>query len=193
MRALSVALLLGLFASAGLSQATEPTSPGGTPAPTAPEAPTAPAGKAPGFTLRDLDNQEVRLADMEGKVTLLSFWATWCAPCMVELVHVERMYQTYKDQGFVVLAINADDARSTGRVKPLVKSKGWSFPVLLDPQTKVVSMYNPTKTLPYSELLNAQHEVIWRHQGYTPGDEVDLEKRVVEALAQLKVPAPAAP
>lgn len=182
MRRPAAALLLGLLALSGLSQATEP----------APAGPVTPGDRAPTFALRDLDNAEVKLEDHLGKVTLLSFWATWCAPCMVELGHVDRLYRTYKDQGFMVLAISADDTRSTGRVKPLVKSKAWSFPVLLDPQTRVVALYNPTKTLPYSELLNEKHEVIWKHQGYTPGDEVHLEQRIQAALAARAAAAPAA-
>ena len=141
--------------------------------------------KVADFALRDINNQEVKLSDHDGKVVLLNFWATWCAPCLVEMPHIQRMYDTYKDQGFVVLAISADDARSASKVKPMVKSKGWTFPVLLDKQTKVVTERNPGKTLPYSELLNERREVIWKHQGYNPGDEVELEDKVKEALKAL--------
>ena len=141
------------------------------------------------FALRDINNQEVKLSDFEDQVVLLSFWATWCSPCMVELPHVQRIYETYKDDGFVVRAISADDARSSSKVKPMVKSKGWTFPVLLDKQTKVVNERNPGKTLPYTELLNPSHEVIWKHQGYNPGDEVELEEKVKEAVAAKKAAA----
>lgn len=142
-------------------------------------------GKAPEFALRDLDNNEVKLSSFEGNVVLISFWATWCGPCMVEMPHLQKLHDTYKDQGFVLLTINADDSKSSSRVKPLVKSKGFTFPVLLDTQTKVVNQYNPSKTLPYMELLDPQLNVIWRHQGYTPGDEVETEARVKEAIAAL--------
>lgn len=143
-------------------------------------------GRAPDFTLRDIENKEVRLSAYEGKIVMLSFWATWCGPCLVEMPHLQRIYDTYKDQGFVLLAISADDAKSASRVKPLVMAKGFTFPVLLDSQTRVVTQYNPSKTLPYSELLDAQLNVIWRHQGYTPGDEKEAEARVKEAVEALQ-------
>lgn len=149
--------------------------------------------KAPDFTLRDMNNQEVKLADQAGNVVLINFWATWCVPCMVEMPYIEELYQTHKDDGFVVLAISADDARSASRVKPLVKSKKWSFPVLLDKQTTVVAQYNPSKTLPFTQLLDEELNVIWTHQGYTAGDEVEMKEKVEEAMAAKKARAEAAP
>ena len=170
---------LALIALAGLSLAV----PQGIPQADAEE---ASGEKVSNFTLRDINNQEVSLDDFENQVVLLSFWATWCAPCMVELPHVQRIYDTYKADGFVVLAISADDARSASKVKPMVKSKGWTFPVLLDKQTKVVSERNPGKTLPYTELLDHTHSVVYKHQGYNAGDEVHLEEKVKEAVAARK-------
>lgn len=145
---------------------------------------TADAGdKAPDFTLRDMNKQEVTLSELEGNVVLINFWATWCVPCMVEMPYIEALYEEQKDNGFVVLAISADDARSSSKVKPTVKSKGWTFPVLLDTQTKVVAQYNPQKTLPYTVLVDEKGEVIWKHQGYTAGDEEELKHKVEEAMA----------
>lgn len=141
--------------------------------------------RAPDFTLRDMDGAEHKLSSYQGKVVLLSFWATWCGPCMVEMPHLQKMYDAYKDKGFVLLSISADDARSSSRVKPLIKSKGFTFPVLLDTQSTVVTQYNPSKTLPFLELLDPNLMVIWRHQGYTPGDEVETEAKVKEAVEAL--------
>ena len=157
--------------------------------PPASNAEEASGDKVGEFALRDINNQEVKLSDFEGQVVLLSFWATWCSPCMVELPHVQRIYDTYKEDGFVVLAISADDARSSSKVKPMVMSKGWTFPVLLDKQTKVVTERNPGKTLPYAELLDHNHNLVWKHQGYNPGDEVELEEKVKEAVAARKAAA----
>ena len=106
--------------------------------------------------------------------------------------HLQKLYDTYKDKGFMLLMISADDARSVSRVKPLIKSKGYSFPVLLDTDTKVVSQYNPNKTLPYSELIGPDLKVLWQHQGYTAGDEVETERRVKAALDALAAATPSA-
>ncbi|MCB9761572.1 MAG: TlpA family protein disulfide reductase [Alphaproteobacteria bacterium] len=141
---------------------------------------------AAGFSLLSLDNVNTSLSDFENQVVLLNFWATWCGPCQVEMPHLQRIYDAYKDQGFVLLSISSDDARSSSRVKPLVKSKGFTFPVLLDKQTKVTNMYNPSKTLPYSELLDHEHKSIWKHQGYTPGDEDEIEEHVKAAVEARK-------
>ncbi|MCP4804676.1 MAG: TlpA family protein disulfide reductase [Proteobacteria bacterium] len=144
------------------------------------------ADKAPDFTLRDLSKEEVTLSELEGNVVLVNFWATWCVPCMVEMPYIEELYTTHKDDGFVVLAISADDARSSSKVKPTVKSKGWTFPVLLDTQTKVVAQYNPQKTLPYTVLIDEKGDIIWQHQGYTAGDEEEMIHKVTDALAAKK-------
>lgn len=137
---------------------------------------------APTFTLRDVNNQEVSLESLRGKVVLVNFWATWCVPCMVEMPHLNALYEELKDQGFVVLSVSTDDARTASRVKPLIKSKGYSFPVLLDKETQVIAQYNPQKTLPYTVVVDRTGKVAYRHAGYTEGDEVELKKKVLALL-----------
>jgi peroxiredoxin len=148
----------------------------------------APEARAAGeqiasFKLRNTEGVEVALADYAGQVVLINFWATWCQPCQVEMPHLQKMYTTHKDKGFVVLSISADDARSSSQVKPMVKRAGLTFPVLLDTQTTVVSQLNPNKILPYTILLDRQHKVVEIFQGYTPGDEVKVQDKLVATLA----------
>jgi peroxiredoxin len=140
---------------------------------------------APAFSLRDIDGKQVSLSDFKGKVVLVNFWATWCQPCQVEMPHLQKMHTEFADQGFVVLSISIDEARGASMVKPLIKRHGYTFPVLLDKDTSVVSLYNPSKTLPYTAVLDRQHKIQGVHQGYNPGDEVGLRAEV-EAL--LKAP-----
>lgn len=141
------------------------------------------ADEAPTFSLRDIDGKKRSLSDYEGQVVMISFWATWCTPCMAEMPHLQRFYETYGEQGFTVLSINTDDARSSSRVKPLVKSKGVTFPVLLDRETSVVAMYNPSKTLPFAVLLDREGRIAKVHSGYTPGDETRIEEEIKTLLA----------
>jgi peroxiredoxin len=150
--------------------------------------PLAMAGEASDFTLRDINNQEVQLSDLKGKVVVLSFWATWCAPCKEEMPHLQRMYDKYKDKGFVVLSISSDDARTASRVKPFIRSKGFTFPVLLDKQSKVTTTYNPGKTLPWTVVIDRNFDVAKVHSGYNPGDEEELDEEVV-ALLEAKASA----
>lgn len=137
---------------------------------------------APDFTLRDMNGQSVSLASLKGKVVLMSFWATWCLPCQKEMPELEKLYKELGPQGFVVLSISADDARSSSQVKPLIMKNGYTFPVLLDKETAVVSQYNPTKTLPYSVLVDRAGRIQKVHQGYNPGDEVALKAEIVALL-----------
>lgn len=142
----------------------------------------------PDFTLRDLNNKEVKFSDFKGKVVVVSFWATWCQPCMVEMKHLEVMQKELKDNDFTVLSISTDDARSASMVKPIIKRNGYTFPVLLDKQTKVVSQLNPSKTLPYTVIVDKEGRIAATHMGYNPGDEVQLREEVDALLAGSALP-----
>jgi len=96
--------------------------------------------QAPEFTLKDLQGQEVRLTDLRGKVILLNFWATWCLPCQWEMPEMDKLYQTFKDQGFMVLAV-ALDAEGAQTVAPFVTARQLTYPVLLDTELKAARQY----------------------------------------------------
>jgi len=150
------------------------------------------ADAASDFTLRDIDGKSVTLSELEGRVVVMSFWATWCGPCKEEMPHLQKMYAEHEADGLTVLSISIDDARSASRVKPFIKKNGYSFPVLLDRDSTVISAYNPAKTLPYTVLVNRSGEVFKKHSGYNPGDEVELLEEVKKLLAEgAAAPAPA--
>ena len=88
------------------------------------------------FTLTDLEGRSAKLSDYQGKVVLLNIWATWCPPCRAEMPDLQTFYSAHKDQGFVILAINAGDAIPD--VQTFASSYQLSFPVLLDTQVDVV-------------------------------------------------------
>ena len=153
-------------------------------------APASAADKAPGFTLRDLDNRSVSLSQYAGKVVLISFWATWCTPCQAEMPHLQRLHDQYGPQGFTVLSVNTDDARSLSQVKPIVKARQLSFPVLLDKDTTVVGLFNPAKTLPFSVIIDREGAIARVFTGYTPGDEVQVEQAVKALLGPPQAASP---
>ena len=86
------------------------------------------------FTLEDLQGNPWHLQDLRGKVVLVNFWATWCPPCRKEMPDLDALYNKYKDQGFVVLAISDEEA---AKVSPFISEHKISYPVLLDPGRKV--------------------------------------------------------
>lgn len=86
------------------------------------------------FTLTDLQGKNWHLKELQGKVILVNFWATWCPPCRKEMPDLQALYDKYKDQGFVVLAISDEE---TAKVSPFIAERKISYPILLDPGRKV--------------------------------------------------------
>ena len=123
---------------------------------------------APAFTLRDINGASVSLSDYKGRVVLLNFWATWCGPCKQEMPHLNKMESDFGEQGFNVISVSIDDARAASKVKPYIKGRGYSFTVLLDKDTSVVSQYNPSKSLPYTVLIDRAGNIHKTIQGYKP-------------------------
>ena len=90
------------------------------------------------FTLADLQGKAWHLQDLRGKVVLVNFWATWCPPCRKEMPDLDALYNKFKDQGFVVLAISDEEA---AKVSPFIAEHKISYPVLLDPGRKVNDLF----------------------------------------------------
>lgn len=135
------------------------------------------------FALKDLDGRSVRLSDFRGtNVVLLDFWATWCVPCIKELPHFQRFHETYKEKGLVVLAVTVDGPQSLALVRPFLKRYQYTFPVLLDTESKVIALYNPRVVLPYTVLIDRDGNIQHARQGYSPGDEKSLEEMIVKLL-----------
>lgn len=87
---------------------------------------------APDFALVDLNDKEVRLSDLRGKVVFLNFWATWCKPCKEEMPSMEVLHKNFEKDGLVVLAVSIDRVTTTKDIPPFIKSMNLSFPVLID-------------------------------------------------------------
>jgi peroxiredoxin len=110
------------------------------------------------FTLPDLEGRPVRLREFRGKLVLLNFWATWCTPCLHEMPSMERLYQTFKQTMFVLLAVSTDrqGAQAAG---PFVQNLKLTFPVLLDSVAEVSQHYG-VRGLPTSYLIDPDGRII---------------------------------
>ena len=138
--------------------------------------------KAPNFKLVNLDGKYVELDKETGSgPVLLSFWATWCKPCLEEMVEYNKIYEQYKDKGFTLLAISTDTEKSVAKVKPYIKSKGYNFPVLLDTNSEVARKYY-AQQMPYTVLLDKSGNIVYSHLGYMKGDEQKVKKLITELL-----------
>jgi len=146
-------------------------------------APRAGAGTPPDFELSTLAGGHERLGDHLGKrVVLVDFWATFCEPCLLALPNLDALYRTRKDRGFVVLGVSIDEASNASRVRAEVSKLDLSFPILLDQDTRVIALYNPRATAPYSVLIGRDGRILRRQEGYTAGDRDALEKAIDQAL-----------
>jgi peroxiredoxin len=94
--------------------------------------------QAKDFKVASLDGSGLRLADLKGKVVFLNLWATWCPPCKEEMPAMERLWQRYKDQGLVVIALSMDSGGAKA-VKPYIEQSKYTYPVGLDPKDEVRS------------------------------------------------------
>lgn len=156
-------------------------------------------GSAPDFTLKSVDGRPTRLSSYLGdKVILMNFWATWCGPCTQELPHLEALHRKYKDQGLQVISIAMDGPESIANVAPFVRRTGLTFPVLLDEETRAVSLYNPTRGAPFNVFIDRNGNVAATKEGYSTGDDVVIENILRPLLApaaapeSTSAPAPAA-
>ncbi len=122
--------------------------------------------KAPDFELQDLQGRKVKLSDYQGKMVLLNFWATWCPPCKLEMPHMEKFYQAFKQDGdLVVLAVDATTTeRSVDNVVQFSKDYGLSFPVVLDAKGEVSDKYQIT-AFPTSYVIDAEGIIHGKVQG----------------------------
>lgn len=90
------------------------------------------------FTLADLQGKSWKLSELRGKVVLVNFWATWCPPCRKEIPDLEALYNQFKGEGLVVLAISDEDA---AKVRPFIAERQVTYPILLDPGRKVNDLF----------------------------------------------------
>lgn len=144
---------------------------------------TTTGATASDFSARDVDGKTVRLSTYLGKqAILLNFWETWCEPCVAEFPHLRRMYEANKEKGFVLFGIAMDGPETVANVPAYARRNQLNFPVLLDEDSRVASIYNPKKSAPLSVLIDKTGKIVAIREGYNPGDEKDLAKEVAKVL-----------
>jgi cytochrome c biogenesis protein CcmG, thiol:disulfide interchange protein DsbE len=133
---------------------------------------TKAASTIPSADLKTLDGKIVNSRDIlqDTVPVVISFWATWCKPCIKELTAInEEMDSWKKEVNFRMVAISIDDARTTHTVKNLVNAKGWTFEVYLDPNSDFKKLMNVTQP-PHTVILY-KGKTVYQHTSYAEGDE----------------------
>lgn len=140
--------------------------------------------RLPDITIADLQGKPVKIQEYvnNGKTTIISFWATWCAPCKRELDAVSELYSGWvNDYNVQLVAITIDNARALTQVKPLIEEKGWEFDVLVDSRQELQQALN-FQSIPQTFIVDKDGNIQYEHSGYSPGDEYEIEK-IIKDLA----------
>jgi len=136
----------------------------------------------PDVVIKTLNGEAVHantLGNGEGP-SVVAFWATWCSPCKKELDAYAEYYDDWQeDMGVEVYAVTIDTRRALSKVKPMVETKGWEFPVLSDANSELMQALN-FQTVPQVFILDKDGKIVYSHSGYVPGDEYEIEEKLEE-------------
>lgn len=133
--------------------------------------------RAPSFSAKDLNNNKVELTAYRGKVVLVNFWATWCAPCLVEIPHFAEWQQKYGARGFQVLGVSMDD--SVQPVRSAYEKYRLNYPVVMGDE-KLGELYGGILGLPVTLLIDGKGRIRFKHQGNP--DLKSMEKEIQDLL-----------
>lgn len=137
----------------------------------------------PSVQLKDLSGKPVDSATLsnDGKPFIISFWATWCKPCIRELTAIHDVYPDWVEEtGVKVYAVSIDEAQNATKVKPMADARGWEYDVLLDQSgdfARAMGCQNP----PHVVVVDGNGKIVESHSGYTEGSEDQL----IETVRQL--------
>ena len=142
-------------------------------------------GGLPNVKVKALDGSVVETGDIsnDGNPMIISFWATWCKPCINELSAIHDVYSDWQEEtGVKLVLISIDDTRTMSSVAPMVNGKNWDYEAYLDPNGDFKRAMN-VNMVPHTFLLNGNREVVDQHTSFAPGDEDKLFEKIKKTAA----------
>lgn len=119
---------------------------------------------APDFRVTTLEDETIRMSELQGQVVLLNFWATWCAPCRLEMPGFQDVWEDYRDRGVVILGLSVDRG-DRSQVERWVRDRGITYPIAF-PTGRVVQAYGGANVLPTSLLIDSRGRIVHRVEGF---------------------------
>lgn len=146
---------------------------------------TAVFAQIPEAQVKNTDGTQTNTSEIsnDGKPIIISFWATWCKPCVRELTAISEVYEDWQEEtGVKLIAVSIDDARNMTKVLPFINSKGWEFDILLDPNQEFKRAMN-VNNVPHTFLIDGNGNIVYQHNSYAEGDEDDLYEMILDLAA----------
>ncbi len=134
--------------------------------------------KAPDFTLKTIQGENLNLAEQRGKIIVINFWASWCGPCRKEMPVLQQFYEKYNDLGVSVWGVNVEQENQAGR--DFLKGLNLTFPILFD-QTNNISATYEVKAMPSTVIIDRDGIIRYVFRGYKDG----YEKKYAKAIKKL--------
>lgn len=127
--------------------------------------------RVPLMNIKTIEGKTINTKSLSNKdgLTVYSFWATWCIPCINELDDINKEIEKWKDENVKIIAIATDDSRTKRRVRPMVNGKNWDFEIFLDENQDFKRALN-ISGIPHT-IVTQGTKIIYRRIGYKPGDE----------------------
>jgi peroxiredoxin len=140
---------------------------------------------APDFRLKAIAGSAgiVSLQSLRGKVVLIDFWGTYCAPCKEAFPKLQDLYASHSPKGFRVIGISEDEPEDKGKIASFAADRGAKFTIAWDEDKSIARSYKP-ETMPSSFLIDKNGVVRFAHVGYRHGEETILEKEIQELLGK---------
>jgi cytochrome c biogenesis protein CcmG, thiol:disulfide interchange protein DsbE len=143
------------------------------------------ARKIPSVDVKNLEGKRVNSSTFsnDGKPMIISFWATWCSPCKLELNTIAEVYGDWqKETGVKLIAISIDDAKNSPKVAPYANAKGWEYESYIDENSdlkRAMGVNNPPQTF----IVDGKGNIVWQHVGFKEGDEahyIEVVRKIIK-------------
>ncbi|MBS4013117.1 MAG: TlpA family protein disulfide reductase [Bacteroidetes bacterium] len=151
----------------------------------------AQSNRIPSIMIKNLEGQCINTSEFQndGKPYVVSFWATWCRPCLKELTAIDEIYEDWLEEGFKLIAISTDNARTKNNVMPMVKGRGWQFEFYSDENGDLQRAMG-VNMIPHTFILDANGNIIEQHRAFSDGMEWEMFEKLKKIMNESKVETP---